>query len=55
MSDVTVVSIVTTACSEFWVVWFHASAGVVEFERAAKSVWNTSEEGNVVVGNTSVD
>lgn len=55
MSDVTVVSIVTAACSEFSVVWFHGSAAVVEFERAAEGVWDTSEEGNVVRGNTGVD
>lgn len=55
LGNVAVISIVTAASSEFWIVWLHAGAGIVEFERTAESVWNTSEEGNVVVGNTGID
>lgn len=54
-SDVTVVHVVTAASSELWVVWFHTSTGVVEFERTAESVWDTGEESNIVVSNTSID
>lgn len=55
LGNVTVVGIVTATSSEFWVVWFHAGARVVKFKRAAESVWNTSEESDVVAGNTSID
>lgn len=54
LTDVAVVSIVTAASSELWVIWLHGGAGVVEFEGAAESVWNTGEESDVVIGNTGI-
>lgn len=35
LSNVAVISIVTAASSEFWVVWLHAGAGIVELEGTA--------------------
>lgn len=52
--NVAVVSIVAAAGSELWIVRFHAGAGVVKFEGTAESVWNTGEEGDVVIGNTGI-